>query len=223
VDDVAAEDAVIFRIRRLISDGASLSAGTERAHVKSESHRQECAAWLTSAKNAVCLVCLDPGSPYREAVDRALGDGIFLRANRQVGEIAAILKSLLVDLEAGLLVSVADRARAEVVDDFPDQGEAYFNGGKKNEAGVIVGVVFEDAVRRICRKRGIHDSGQQLDELISRLTKDGVFTATKAKRARVAAHVRTKATHAQWDEFDIADVKASIDFRREVVATELGA
>jgi hypothetical protein len=88
---------------------------------------------------------------------------------------------------------------------------------------VIAGVVFEDAMRRICRKRAIPEKGQQLDGLISQLASTGVLTATKAKRARVAAHVRTKATHAQWDEFDIADVKASIDFAREIVATELEA
>ena len=220
---MAAEDSVISRMTRLISDGASLSVGTQHGQVKSESHRQECAAWLTSAKNAVWLVCRDAKSPYREGVDRALGDGVLLTANRQVGEVSAILKSLLVDLEAGLLVSIADRATAEVFDDFLDHGEVYFNAGKKNESGVIVGVLFEDAVRRICRKRGIPEKGQQLDGLISQLSNTAVLTATKAKRARVAAHVRTKATHAQWDEFDIADVKASIDLTREIVITELEA
>jgi hypothetical protein len=108
---------------QLISDGASLSVGTEYDQVKSEAHRQECAAWLTSAKNAICLVCLDPHSPYREAVDRAIGDEILLTANRRVGEVSAVLKSMLVDLEAGMLASIADHARAEVLDDFLDQGE----------------------------------------------------------------------------------------------------
>jgi hypothetical protein len=46
----------------------------------------------------------------------------------------------------------------------------------------------------------------QLDSLIGALTKIGVLTGTKAKRARVAADVRTKATHAQWDDYDIGDV-----------------
>src|SRR6266568_4504838 len=108
---MSAKDSVISRITRLISDGVSLSGGTQHGQVKSESHRQECAAWLTSAKNAVWHVCLDPKSPYREGVDRALGKGVLLTANRQVGEVSAILKSLLIDLEAGLLVSIADRAR----------------------------------------------------------------------------------------------------------------
>lgn len=217
------EDTVVSRINRLIEVGSSLSLGTKYDQVKSESHRQECAAWLTSAKHAVGIVCPDPKSPYREAVDRALGDGVQNLANRQVGEVSAILASLLVDLKAGVLISIADRARAEVFDDFLDHGEHYYKNGKNNECGVIVGVVFEDSLRRICRKRGILEKDQQLDSLISALASAGVLTATKAKRARVAAHVRAKATHAQWDEFDIEDVRASIDFTREIVASELEA
>jgi hypothetical protein len=65
------------------------------------------------------------------------------------------------------------------------------------EAGVIAGVVFEDALRRICRKHRITEKDVNLDSLISALVKIGALTDMKAKRARVAAHVRTKATHAQ--------------------------
>jgi len=34
--------------------------------------------------------------------------------------------------------------------------------------------------------------------------------------------VRTKATHAQWDEFDLSDVSATIDFTNELIDSELG-
>jgi hypothetical protein len=33
--------------------------------------------------------------------------------------------------------------------------------------------------------------------------------------------VRTKASHAQWDEFEIEDVKATIEFTREVISASL--
>ena len=60
--------------------------------------------------------------------------------------------------------------------------------------------------------------GSELDELISTLAKDGTLSGTKAKRARVAAHVRTKATHAQWDEFDDDDVRTTIEFTEEFIS-----
>ena len=39
------------------------------------------------------------------------------------------------------------------------------------------------------------------------LTKSEVITEEQAKQARVAAHVRTKATHADWDEFTMQGVQ----------------
>lgn len=67
----------------------------------------------------------------------------------------------------------------------------------------------------------VEEKGQQLDMLISELSKREIFNPLKAKRARVAAHVRTKATHAQWDEFDMSDVKATIEFAEELIAGNL--
>ena len=76
------------------------------------------------------------------------------------------------------------------------------------------------AVRRRFRaKVGVF--WQSLDNLISALSTQGQVSAVKAKRARVAAHVRTKATHAQWDEFEVEDVRATIEFTREFVAANL--
>ncbi|MBI5007078.1 MAG: hypothetical protein HZB95_08115 [Nitrosomonadales bacterium] len=132
-----------------------------------------------------------------------------------------MLAIMLRDIDAGLLTSIADRARAETFDDFLEHGRAYLKEQKKQEAGVICGVVFEDTVRRICRKNEIVETGVQLDSLIGALTKIEVITGTKAKRARVAAHVRTKATHAQWDEFDISDVAATVDITQELITTQL--
>src|SRR5205823_4733836 len=70
-------------------------------------------------------------------------------------------------------------------------GKAYLQDGKTREAGVIAGVVFEDALRQICRKHAIEEKNVKLDTLISALVKSTVLTDTKAKRARVAAAVRT--------------------------------
>lgn len=56
----------------------------------------------------------------------------------------------------------------------------------------------------------------KLDQLISDLEKAGHVMAVKAKRARAAAQ-RTKATHAQWDEFEAADVEAAITITRELI------
>ena len=63
--------------------------------------------------------------------------------------------------------------------------------------------------------------GLKLDGLISELTTRGELSGVKAKRARVAAHVRTKARHSQWSEYELEDVRATIDFARELISAKL--
>jgi hypothetical protein len=115
----------------------------------------------------------------------------------------------------------SDRERAESFGDFLDLAEAYYKNSRKSESGTIAGVVFENTIRRICDKYKIVEKQRKLDDLISALARASVITQTKAKRARVAAHVRTQATHAQWDEFDLADVRVTIDFSRELMLEKL--
>mgnify|MGYP001594965731 CR=1 FL=1 len=218
---MAVEDAIKKRIEQLLEQGKHLTLEGEDGCAVDVRQKQECSAWMASAQNAFHLVCDSQNTPYRMRADQIANNQYGWRINEGVGELAALLRNLLVDAEAGLLTSVADRARAEAFEDFLDHANAYFADGRKNESGVIAGVVFEDTVRRICRKVGIPEKGLKLDGLISELTNQGELSAIKAKRARVAAHVRTKASHAQWDEFELADVRATIEFTRELVAAKL--
>lgn len=131
------------------------------------------------------------------------------------------MANLVIDLEKGLLVSIADQTRAEVFDDFLDHARFYLIENQKDQAGVISGVVFEDTLRRIARNKGIEEAGEQLDQIISALAREGVLTGAMAKRARAAAHVRTQATHAQWDEFGLGDVEATISLTDELILRSL--
>jgi len=217
------EDALKARLADLQARAIPLRNGDEHGQTTSEGQASECSGWLAAAQNAVHLICPLPDMSYRSRVDAICKAEHGWVIHRAVGEAAAILRALEVDANAGLIASVANQASAEVFDDFLDHAAYYLSKNRKNEAGVIVGVVFEDTLRRICRVLGMVEKGTQLDTLISDLSSRGEFSAIKAKRARVAAHVRTKATHAQWDEFELADVKASIEFTKELIEANLGS
>lgn len=217
------EQTVVARITQLIQSGFQLKETDEDSVAISQHHRAQCSGWLVSAQNAIHRVCEDPNDPYRTNVDRITAEDHGWCIPEAVGTVREILIALLQDAEAGLLSSVADQARAETFDDFLDHADAYVKEKRKNESGVIAGVVFEDTVRRLCRRDGLEEKGQKLDTLISELTRKGVFNAIKAKRARAAAGVRTKASHAQWAEFEIEDVKATIEFTREVISANLAS
>ena len=219
---MAVEDAIIARIESLIEESRQLALGGRHGSVD-EPQRGQCAAWLVAANNIVQRLCDSPANAYREHADALMKQDHGYVVNNAVGEMGSLLAHLLADAKAGLVASIADRARAEIFDDFLDHADAYASDGRKNEAGVIAGVVFEDSIRRLCRKRNIPEKDVKLDALIIALTKAGDLTDVKAKRARVAAHVRTKASHAQWDEFEMSDVGATIQFAREIVTTKLDA
>ena len=218
---MSVEERILQRVTELIEQSKTLSIGNEYGQCVGEKQLAECSAWITAAQNAVHLVFASPNAPYRLKTDRIAGGSHGYTIHAAVGELASVLRNMVVDANAGLLASVANQARAETFDDFLDHADAYLKDARKNEAGVIAGVVFEDTLRQICRNEGITEKGLKLDGLISELTTRGEFSGIKAKRARVAAHVRTKASHAQWDEYELEDVRATIEFTREIIAAKL--
>jgi len=77
-------------------------------------------------------------------------------------------KNALADTNAGLFSSIADRACAETFDDFLDYADKILANGRKNESGVIAGVVFEDTLCRTCRRLNIIEKEVKFD-IISKL------------------------------------------------------
>jgi hypothetical protein len=215
------EESIRARLTQLISESASLSVGNHNDQCVDPRHSAACSAWITAAQNAVHLAITESDAPYRKKADCIAEDRHGYLIHHAVGEFASVLSALLKDGDAGLLASVGDHARAETFDDFLDHAIHYLESSKKQESGVIAGVVFEDALRRVCRKLGITEKGRKLDALISQLATRSELTAVKAKRARAAADVRTKATHAQWDEFELDDVRSTIEFTRDLIETKL--
>lgn len=149
------EESIKTRIGQLLTQSGSLAVGNEHGQAASERQCQECSGWLVSAQNAVHLVCNSPTMPYRAKADALVARQHGWVIHAAVGEMAAILRVLLVDADAGLLASVTDQVRAEAFDDFLDHADTYLRDTRKNEAGAIAGVVFEDTSRRLCRKHGM--------------------------------------------------------------------
>ena len=215
------DEVIVGRITELIARGRELRCGNEAGQALSEEHVQHCRGWLTAASNIAQMIIHDPQAAYRRTSEDIANRHHGFVINNAVGEVTVVLENLLEDAQSGLVSSVANSARAEVFDDFLDHAKSYMKHGYKNEAGVIAGVVFEDSIRQVCRTEGIAERGKKLDGLITALAKLNTLSGTKAKRARVAADVRTKATHAQWKEFDENDVKTAIEFTEELISNHV--
>lgn len=219
---MAIEDNLRTRFKNLIEDGGPLSIGEpEDGWCRDARHVAECRGWLVAADYAVSLVCPNPNDAYRNTVARILvrDEGAGGTINRTVGELTEILKRLLVDIEDGLLASIANQVTAETFDDLLDHAEKYLNDGRKDGSGILATAVFEDTVRRVGRSHGIDD--RKLDAVISELAKQGIITGLDAKACRLAAGVRNEALHANWDEFELAHVSRTIETTRDLLKNHL--
>lgn len=216
-------NAAAERLKHLLELGSELRVGNERGQAKDVNHAQRCVGFFAPALHAIEMATPSGDNAYRkqaaEIADQSRGRGY--RVPTSVGEMTELLGHLLDDVEAGLLTSVANQVRGEVFDDFLEHAEEYANSNMKDQSGVIAGVVFEDTVRRIATNNNVEQRGQKLDAIISKLNKLNVLTAIQAKRARVCAGVRTKATHAQWEEVQMTDVEATIIFTRELIVGQI--
>jgi hypothetical protein len=184
-------------------------------------HFSQCQGWIAEALNIIQQAVPMPNNPYRRKIEN-IGEGSSFNFPERVGSMAEILRALLPDIDAGLLADFGNRIRAETFDNFLDHAENYLREGRRMEAGVIAGVVFEDTVRRIYRDKVGEDKDQKLENLINTLASQGVITGQQSKQAKVASHVRTKATHAQWDEFDLAGVDDAIEITKVLLREHMG-
>jgi len=180
-------------------------------------------AWVTEAVNAVELTVPDALNAYRNRM-RELNPIIKLPGTElpvRVPKIAAMLRSLLADLDAGLVGKITTKIQAETFDNFLDHAVAYRDRGEVPQAGVIAGAVFEDTVRKIYADKLGVPAGKKLDELIAELTKQKIITEQQARQARTAAFVRTKASHAEWRAFDMDGVDDTIKITKTLLKDHL--
>jgi hypothetical protein len=177
--------------------------------------------WITEAVNVIEVAIPIENNAYRRRI-REIAEHESYTPAQSMMAIAESLRALLPDIDAGLIANFGNKVRAETFDDFLDHAEAYHREGEKQAAGVLAGVVFEDTIRRICRDQNIPEKGEGLEKLINVLTRKTVITGQQSKQAKVAAHVRTKATHAQWDEYDLGGVAETIQLTRTFLREHLG-
>jgi hypothetical protein len=216
---MAIEAKVRARIAQLIEEGRKLSQwqrepDDEDGSLRERQMHADCEGWFASSLHIIQVVCPDPFSVHRTRANMTVPIG-FPPLN--VARITAILEALIKDVDAGVMANITRQTQAELFDDFLDQAQHWLGGQRIQLAGVVAGVVFEDAIRRSAAASGITEKDVALDLLITDLTKAGKLTELKAKRARSAAGLRTKATHAQWDEFKKDDVEDCIRTTRDLI------
>jgi|SRR5450759_940234 hypothetical protein len=116
------EEVVAMRLNDLIKDAESLRRGDEIGQANNDEQIQRCSGWLGSALNIVQILCLNESNAFRTRAEKIAACNSGWAINNDVGEFSALLINLERDINAGLLTSIADRARAETFDEFLEHG-----------------------------------------------------------------------------------------------------
>jgi hypothetical protein len=118
-----------------------------------------------------------------------------------------VLKAAQDDVKAGALFELKSIVTAEVFDDVLEQGKALFAAGYFAPAAVVIGVVLEDGLRKLCDRNGISlPNKPKLDFMNAALAKANVYNVLTQKKVTALADIRNCAAHGKWDTFESSDV-----------------
>src|SRR5438105_4278810 len=95
------EDAVKARLKDLLFESRNLVRADSEGMAVTDEQRHERSAWLASAQHLVHLICLAVKTPYLARANTIAEKEHGWLVNQGVGEMAALLRNLLADAEAG--------------------------------------------------------------------------------------------------------------------------
>jgi hypothetical protein len=222
VSQMKSSDAISVRINELIAQAPTLYQASEHDQVTDGAAMGACQGWLVAATNIVELACAS-GSSYFVGAKQLQARDLGYMIHHNVLAMVELLKQLRTDIDRGLLTTLERQVSAETYDDLIDHAAAYLGEGRKDPAGTIVSVVFEDTIRRICRVNGIDEAGKTSEPLINALTTANILTKLEGKEAKAASDLRANATHAWWDRFNAEQVRVVIEFTRRLIREKLAS
>lgn len=137
--------------------------------------------------------------------------------NAHISQMLGIANTIKHEFEKGLLSNIRALLQADIFADFLEMGEYLLNEGYKDPAAVIIGAVLEDSLRKLCDKNGIattKNNGKPLtiEPLNTALANSNVYSKLVQKQITSWAHVRNKAAHSEYNEYDHKQVKMMLLF-----------
>jgi hypothetical protein len=208
---------IIEQLTNLIAEWEILRRWNEYWQTLSQEHEQKCEGFLSQIY-AFVSQNIKSHNWYHISIIKITNGNHSFTIPQAVGSIVEILKRLKSDIENWFLKWFESQISAEIFDNFLDHWEQYLNNDMKNEAGVIIGITFEDSIRKLARLIGINENWVKIDLIISQLQESNTISPIEAKRARSSAAVRTSAAHTRWEEFTKNDVESCLKFTKELIS-----
>jgi len=208
-------------IDSLIDMGAAILQKASRADSRFEGDDlAEVSSWVTRLGQLLRKLYGEKSQHY-ENFNRAIStEGFYLIHSNWYGHISQVQGIALTvkhDIKNDLLTSIKGLLQAEIFADFLEIGEHLLSEGYKDAAAVTIGAVLEDGLRELCKKNNIdiakpNGAPLTIEPLNTELAKHEVYSKLVQKQVTSWAHIRNKAAHGQYDEYDKPQVEMMLLF-----------
>lgn len=134
-----------------------------------------------------------------------------------ISQVQGVALTVKHDIENDLIGSIKGLLQAEIFANFLEIGEHLLSEGYKDAAAVTIGAVLEDGLRELCKRNNIattkpNGSPLTIEPLNAELAKSEVYSKLTQKQITSWAHIRNKAAHGQYSEYDKSQVEMMLLF-----------
>lgn len=219
---MAVKEQVLTELDDLIQEGSRLNDSyqtTEMGTWASNLPELEFRSFVTSAFAAVGRVAGE-GSEYYRALPKVGHNAISEQAwsNTTIPTMVGALKSLREAVDKGYLVSLEDRIRANIHDDFLQQGRVLLDAGYHVAAMVLIGGVLEDHMAKLCTKNGLTWTGNaSISKYNDALHQGGIYDKPTWRRIQSIGDVRNDAAHGNGAKVKADDVEDAYRFVGRII------
>ncbi|AXV65929.1 hypothetical protein D0907_11940 [Pseudoalteromonas lipolytica] len=212
---------VKIEIKALIDIGDTILQKASRADSSFEgSDLAEVSSWVTRLGQLVRKLYGENSQHYTN-FERAISTESFyvIHSNwyGHISQVQGIALTVKHDIDNDLIASIKGLLQAEIFANFLEIGEHLLSEGYKDAAAVTIGAVLEDGLRELCKKNNIaftkpNGSPLTIEPLNTELAKNEVYSKLTQKQITSWAHIRNKAAHGQYNEYDKSQVEMMLLF-----------
>lgn len=215
------DSRIISEIDSLVEAGTRLhrSASNARSSIGGD-ELAEIATWVTRLGQLVRNLYGEKSQHFESYSKAFATPGFFtLHSNfyEHFSQMLGVANAIKHDVSNGLLFNIRSLVQAEVFADFLEMGEYLLNEGYKDAAAVVIGSVLENGLRKLSERASlpvINSSGRPLtiDPLNTQLAKADIYSRLVQKQITTWAHIRNRAAHGEYDEYNADQVKMMLLF-----------
>lgn len=210
------KDKLLRELDDLIAEGQRLDSSydmTDMGSRESNIAEVEFQSFVTASRASVERIA-GKTSEFYAAIPRDIPDRIAVLGYG--GSVVPVITGTLIALrkavDAGLLVRLENRLRANVYDDFLVQAGELLSAGYHVAAMVLTGSVLEDHLRKLCVARNLTWSGNGSISKYNDLLRDNCYTQSTWRRIQAIGDVRNDAAHGSGASVKREDVDDAHQF-----------